>query len=421
MYTAVILAAGEGTRMRPLTLTRPKPMLPVAGKPILEWDLEALHDNKFKKVIIVVGYKKEKITEYFGKNFHQLKIEYVEQKEQLGTGHAVSLVKDKVGGEEEFFLMNGDLLVSKELVRNFMNDARKYKRKNLLGVVEVKNPSEFGIISLKRKGGENKVQKLVEKPKSSKEKLANSGVYIFNKKIFDAIEKIEKSTRAEYELTDAIKILIPDGIYGVGCKGRWIDIGRPWDLLDANEILMKGKKEKGLLKKENGVKVEKFAVIKEDVHLGRNTIIRSGAYIEGPCWIGKNCVIGPNCFIRPFSMIGDNCRIGNAVEVKNSIIMNNTNIGHLSYVGDSIIGENCNFGAGTKVANLRVDDEEVKLEIKNKLIKSGRRKFGCVMGDHVKTGINVSIMPGRAIYPGACVEAGSVVWNTIMPSEERSQ
>ncbi|RLI89544.1 MAG: glucose-1-phosphate thymidylyltransferase, partial [Candidatus Altiarchaeales archaeon] len=133
----------------------------------------------------------------------------------------------------------------------------------------------------------------------------------------------------------------------------------------------------------------------------------------GPCYIGENCVIGPNCYIRPYSSIQNNVRIGNAVEVKNSIIMSGTNICHLSYVGDSIIGEECNLGAGTLVANLRVDDDEVRIEIKNKLTKSGRKKFGCLMGDHVKTGINVSIMPGRSIYPDAYVEAGSVVRNTI--------
>jgi bifunctional UDP-N-acetylglucosamine pyrophosphorylase/glucosamine-1-phosphate N-acetyltransferase len=113
----------------------------------------------------------------------------------------------------------------------------------------------------------------------------------------------------------------------------------------------------------------------------------------------------------------DNCKVGNAVEIKNSIIMDDTHIGHLSYLGDCIIGERCNFGAGTLVANLRFDDKEVSIEVKNQMVKSGRRKFGCIMGDGVKTGINVSIMPGRSIYPGAYVDAGSVVKNTIYTEE----
>ncbi len=406
---AVILAAGEGTRMGPLTHTRPKPMLAVAGKPILEWDLEALVKNSFKRAILIVGYKKGSIKKYFGKEFKGLKLEYLEQKEQLGTGHALSLVKKKIK-EENFLVMNGDLVISEDLVKNFKKDFNKHKR-NLVGLVEVENPSEFGIVSLKGK----KVQKIVEKPRTSREKLANAGIYFFTKEIFEALEKIEKSTRAEYELTDAIKILIKSvqGVYGSKCLGQWIDVGRAWDLLDANEILLRKEKKAKIYGKK-----EKFTILKGKVRVGKNTLIKSGSYIEGPCWIGENCSSGPNCYIRPFSTIMDNCKVGNAVEIKNSIIMKNTNVGHLSYVGDSVIGENCNFGAGTKVANLKVDDGEVKVEVRKELVSSGRRKFGCIIGDGVKTGVNVSIMPGRSIYPGAWVEAGSVVWNTIMPAGE---
>lgn len=401
---AVILAAGEGTRLRPLTSTRPKPMLPVAGKSILEWDLEALAKNGFKNVIIVVGYKKESIIDYFGKKFNEIKLEYVTQKEQLGTAHAVSIVEDKV--KEEFLVMNGDLLVSEKLLSNFIKDHKKNKSRNSICLVEVKDPSEFGIVQLRG----SLVRGIIEKPIESKSNLANAGIYIFNEEIFNAIRKVKKSKRLEYELTDAIKILIPEReVHGFHCEDRWINISRPWDLLEANETILKNMK----LKKDKKAKIEKFAVIKGYVYIGKGTLIRSGSYIEGPCYIGENCVIGPNCYIRPLSAIKDNVHIGNAVEIKNSIVMSGTNIGHLSYVGDSIIGEKCNFGAGTKVANLRVDNDEVRIEIKNRLTKSGRRKFGCLMGDNVKTGINVSIMPGRSIYPGAYVEAGSVVRNTI--------
>ncbi len=401
---AIILAAGEGTRLRPLTSTRPKPMLQVAGKTILEWDLEALARNGFNKAIVVVGYKKEVIVDYFGKKFNGIKLEYVNQREQLGTAHAVSMAEGKV--KKEFLVMNGDLIVSEKLISNFIKDHKKNKSENSMCLVDVKDPSEFGIVQLRG----FLVKKITEKPRESKSRLANAGIYVFNEEIFGAIRNVKKSKRLEYELTDAIKTLIPEKrVHGFKAKGMWIDIGRPWDLLGANETILNEMK----LKKDKRVKIEKFVVIKGDVHIGNGTLIRSGSYIEGPCYIGENCIIGPNCYIRPCSSIKDNVHIGNAVEIKNSIIMSGTNVGHLSYIGDSIIGENCNFGAGTKVANLRVDNDEVRIEIKNKLTRSGRRKFGCLMGDNVKTGINVSIMPGRSIYPGAYVEAGSVVRNTI--------
>jgi len=400
---AVVMAAGEGTRLRPLTSTRPKPMLPVAGKPILEWNLEALAGNGFKSALLIVGYKKETITDHFGKRFNGIKLKYVEQKEQLGTAHAISMAKGKVGGN--FLAMNGDLILPQKLISDFLSRNRKAKTGNSICLTRVDNPSEFGIVNLKG----NTVSGIVEKPKKSTGNLANAGIYSFSSEIFDAIRSIEKSTRLEYELPDALKLLIKEKkVHGFECKGHCIDIGRPWDLLDANEILLKDME----LKPEKA-EVEKFAVVKGPVRIGKGTVIKSGSYIEGPCWIGENCVIGPSCYIRPHSSIGNNAHIGNAVEIKNSIVMDSTNIGHLSYVGDSIIGEGCNFGAGTKVANLRVDNEEVRIEIKNELTASGRRKFGCLMGDGARTGINVSIMPGRAIYPHASVSAGSIVRNTI--------
>jgi len=400
----VILAAGEGTRLRPLTVTRPKPMLPVAGKVILEWDLEALAENGFKRAYIVVGYKKEEIIEYFGNKFNGIRIKYITQKEQLGTGHAVSMVEGKVS--DEFIVINGDLIISKDLIGDLLKNHRKNRSSSSICLVEVKNPQEFGIIRLSG----SRVKNIIEKPRKRVGNLANAGIYIFNKDIFDAIRCIEKSTRMEYEITDAIKILAKSGnVHGFKCSGRWIDVGRPWDLLDANEIMLKELK----LGIDKNAEIENNTTINGPVHVGKNTVVRSGSYIQGPCYIDENCIIGPNCYIRPYTMIQDNVHIGNAVEIKNSIIMSGTNICHLSYVGDSIIGENCNFGAGTNVANLRVDDQDVRIEIKNKLTKSGRRKFGCLMGDNVKTGINVSIMPGRSIYPNAYVEAGSIVRNTI--------
>ncbi|HDI73009.1 MAG TPA: nucleotidyltransferase family protein, partial [Candidatus Altiarchaeales archaeon] len=141
---AIILAAGEGTRLRPLTSTRPKPMLQVAGKTILEWDLEALARNGFNKAIVVVGYKRDVIVDYFGKKFNGIKLEYVNQREQLGTAHAVSMAEGKV--KKEFLVMNGDLIVSEKLISNFIKDHKKNKSENSMCLVDVKDPSEFGIV-----------------------------------------------------------------------------------------------------------------------------------------------------------------------------------------------------------------------------------------------------------------------------------
>jgi len=151
--------------------------------------------------------------------------------------------------------------------------------------------------------------------------------------------------------------------------------------------------------------------MKGPVAIGKNTVVRSGSYIIGPAIIGENCDIGPNCYIRPCTAIGDNCHIGNAVGVKNCIVMKKSNLPHHNYAGDSVIGEGCNFGAGTKIANLRLDKKVVWVEG----IDTGRRKLGAIIGDMVETGINASINVGSMIGNHTFIGPGAVASGVISP------
>lgn len=394
----LILAGGEGKRMRPLTLTRPKVMLNVCGKPILEWCLEIL-TKFFDNINIVVGYKKEKIIEYFGDSYNNKKINYIEQKEQIGTGNAILIAENYIKGK--FLVINGDLLFSENLIRNFLDFSKNYK--NAVCLTKVEDPSQFGVLNIDEN---NLITDLEEKPLNPKSNLINAGIYIFDESIFDLLKNLKKSERNEYEITDAIKILIKNKeIYGYFFNDFWADVGYPWNLLDVNEFLLKNIDGKIKGKIEEGVIIKN----KEKLYVGEGTEILSGTYIIAPCYIGKNCKIGPNTFIRPYTSIGNNCHIGAGVEIKNSIIFNNSNVPHLSYVGDSIIGENCNLGAGTIIANLRHDNANVKVNINENLIDSKRRKFGAIIGDNVKTGINTSILPGAVIYPNSKIQAHSII------------
>jgi len=229
---------------------------------------------------------------------------------------------------------------------------------------------------------------------SAASELVNKRIYHFGTSIFDVLRAIPLSERGEYELTDALNLLAGRESIAIVELSSWMEIGRPWDILAADEVLLKD--QVGQIFGE----VESGATLKGDVSLGRGSIIRSGAYIQGPVLIGEDCDIGPNCFIRPTTCIGDRVRIGNAVEVKNSAIMNDSKIGHLSYVGDSVIGEGCNFGAGTVCSNLRHDGKNIRSYVKGERVDSGRRKLGVIMGDNAMTGINTSIYPGTVIEPG---------------------
>ncbi|SES81219.1 bifunctional UDP-N-acetylglucosamine pyrophosphorylase / Glucosamine-1-phosphate N-acetyltransferase [Methanococcoides vulcani] len=393
---AVVLAAGEGTRMRPLTSAIPKVMLPIANKPMLEHIVDAAIEAGIEGFVFITGYHEESIREYFGDGEKRgVTIDYVHQKEQLGTANAIGCAKEYVKGE--FIVLNGDVLVSSSHIRRMT----ERKEDAVITVKHVENPSDFGVIETNG----NKVSRIIEKPEKPPTDLANAGIYLFREPIFELIENTPLSPRKEYEITDSLQMLI-DSDANVGyeiLEEEWIDIGRPWDLLDANTVLLNEMEpvRSGL--------VEPNATLIGDVSVGEGTLIRNGAYIIGPVVIGKDCDIGPNCFIRPSTTIGNRVHIGNAVEVKNSIIMDDTKIGHLTYMGDSIIGRKCNFGAGTKVANLRHDGKNIKVNIKGRRTDSGRRKLGVIMGDDVHTGINTSINVGTVMKSGSFTKPGEVV------------
>ena len=394
---AVVLVAGKGTRMEPLTSGCPKVMLQVANKPILEHILNSAIKAGIEGFVFITGYQEEKIKEYFGDGSRWgVSIEYVQQREQLGTANAIGYARGYVEGG--FLVLNGDMLIGQEDLKALLSRTEEA----VICVKEVENPSDFGVLETEN----NKVIRIIEKPKNPPTNLANAGIYLFRESIFDFIDRTPESMRKEFEITDSIQMLIDSGA-AVGyspLEGRWIDIGYPWDLLKANEYLLKDLK--GICEGT----VEPNATIKGEVVIGKGTLIRNGSYIEGPVVIGENCDLGPNCFIRPSTAIGNHVRVGNAVEIKNTIIMENTHVGHLSYVGDSIIGRRCNFGAGTKVANLRHDGKNIKVMVKGRILDSGRRKLGVIMGDDVHTGINTSINigvimeKGRYTYPGEVVK-----------------
>lgn len=389
---AVILAAGEGTRLRPLTLIKPKPLLPIVNTFALKHNLDQLPEI-VKEVILVIGYKREMIKKEIGNINKGKKIRYVIQEKQQGTGDAakkaVPFLKDK------FLLLYGDDLYDKEDIKNCL---LKNPSVSLKGV---KDPSNFGAILTKGQ----KVIKILEKTKKPISNLVNTGLYFIDKSIFDF--EIKKSKRGEYEFTDYLKKIIEqDKLYFTLAK-NWMPISNLWNLLDANKFLL------SKLPGKIVGKIEKNVTLRGKVVIERGTTVKSGSFIEGPVYIGKNCQIGPNSFIRPSTSIQDNCKIGQAVEIKNSIVGKNTKIPHLSYIGDSIIGEDCNLAAGTIIANLRHDEKSIKTWVKGVLIDTGRRKFGTVIGANVKTGIGTLIYPGRKIWPGKTTLPGEIVKEDI--------
>ncbi|HNQ30557.1 MAG: Bifunctional protein GlmU [Methanoregulaceae archaeon PtaB.Bin009] len=391
----VILAAGEGKRMRPLTATRPKVMLPLANRPMLEHLVLAVCDAGISDLLIVTGYMEAEIRKHFG-NGRTLGvgIEYAVQRHQRGTADALLQAREWLEGD--FIVMNGDMVVpSADIARVLAADP------HCMAVASSDHPEDYGVVQIE---GEI-ITGLQEKAQSPQGNMVNAGLYHFSQDIFPLLDRVGLSPRGERELTDALAMLIRKGELAACRLTSWIDVGYPWDLLSANERMMQE-----MTASIQGV-IEEGVVLKGAVSVGEGSVIRSGTCIEGPCSIGRDCRIGPHAYIRGATTIGDGCHIGHATEVKNSIVLPNTNLPHFNYLGDSVVGSGCNFGAGTKVANLRHDRAEVKV----RGISTKRRKLGAIVGDRVQTGINCSVNVGAVIGCGAQIGPHALVDGYIAP------
>jgi bifunctional UDP-N-acetylglucosamine pyrophosphorylase/glucosamine-1-phosphate N-acetyltransferase len=410
---AVIIAAGKGKRLMPLTSFRPKPMIPLAGKPLLEHTILGLKAAGITEILLIVGYKGDIIRDYFGdgKEDFNLRIEYITQEEQLGTAHAFGYAK-KFANNEPVLFMYGDLLVEPKVYQEIVQQFNENKIDGIILLMEVKNPEEFGIISLNPNG---LVDKIIEKPAPEMNvgNLANAGVFIFESKIFQAIEKTEKSIRGEFEFTDSMEILIKQlkgSIAGYTIKNYfWSDVGLPWQFLDANNYLL------GKIKKKIIGNIEENVQISGNVYIGEGTNVKSGSNIQGPCYIGNDNVIGPNSSIGAYTYIANDCLICMS-EINNSIIFSNTIIPHSNYLGGSIVCENVNLGAGTKVEKIRLDEKNGKGSIKGQAVDSKRRKLVTIIGPNVKTGKNVSIITGKIIRENSRIGADTTVREDIPPN-----
>ena len=398
---AIIMAAGKSTRTYPLTLTKPKPLLKIANKPILAHQLDALR-GLVDSVILIVGYKGDLIRKAFGESWQGLPITYVEQKEQRGTGHAILQCEPFVNGP--FIAMNGDDLYDPvDLARLAAADHAA-----LAKIVD--DPRLYGIYEV-RDG--NRVVRLVEKPKEVFSHLANIGAYKFSPEVFQVLQQTQPSERGEIEITSAIQTLAEqNAFFVVETQGYWLPIGYPWHLLDANAYFLNH-----MLKSDIQGEVHPAAHLSGVVSIGKGTLVRPGVVIDGPVCIGENCSIGPNCWLRPGTTLGNHCRIGQAVEIKNSVFMDHVFASHLTYIGDSVVGDDVNFGCGTITANVRHDSGQHTSLVGDKRIETGRKKLGVIVGDGVHTGINTSFYPARKLWPYTTTLPGEIVKADIISTD----
>jgi len=365
MKQAIILAAGEGQRLRPFTVTRPKAMLPIADKPILQYVVEALAQNGIRNIVFVVGYRKEQVYDYMGSGEQfGVDITYITQEKQLGTAHALSQVKEVA--EDEFLVLPGDNLIEANTIAEFVQ-----VRPEAVLVKRVDNPTRYGVVNVDH----GEVKDIVEKPREAGSNIVNTGIYAFTKEIF-------RFTESVLDIPDALNNMIAEGhtINALETNGTWLDVVYPWDILDINDAVLRH------IEASLGGTIEAGVSLREQVAVGEDTVIRFGSYISGPVVIGRGCDIGPNVCIMPGTSIGDNVVISPFTEIKNSVIGNDVSIGPGCIISDSVIDRGCvikgRFTACSGQSEIRVNGESPLVNV------------GAMLGEDCNVDNNVVAQPG---------------------------
>jgi UDP-N-acetylglucosamine diphosphorylase/glucosamine-1-phosphate N-acetyltransferase len=390
---AVLLAAGEGTRMRPLTASLPKPMLPVADRPLAAHTVDAAVAAGVEELVIVVGYEATAVREYFGEEYRGVPVAYAVQEDQLGTAHAVRCARDHLDGR--FAVLNGDDLYDSPSIEALLERGRD---RPVVGTYQAADPTSYGVFELE----DGVVTDVVEKPTDPPTDRINVGAYVFPEAARDWLD-VPESDRGEYEITDVLARTIVERSVGTVQVTRWLGCGRPWELLEANEWKL------GELQARVDGDVHPDAELRGPVVVEEGASVDAGVVVEGPALVRAGAEVGPNAYVRGATLLGEHTHVGNAVEIKNSVVMRGAHVPHLSYVGDSLLGTDVNLGAGTQVANLRHDGEPVSMTVKGERVSTARRKFGLVAGPGAKTGVNTSLNPGVVLSEGATTTPGESV------------
>ena len=397
---AVILAGGKGSDLFPLTQTRPKPMITLLGKPILQYIIEELKEIGLTDIIIVTGYKGDQIKDYFKKGSDlNVCIRYADQGEKEGIQAAFLAAEDYVKNETEFLLLFGDIVSEKGLIQRALNAFENTQADMTMTLTLQGDTGDFGIVDINSMGMVNKAGIAKEDPAHSN--YVDAGCFVMRPEIFEEVKK-------QISLGQAINNRIEKGdkVAAAIWEKEWIDIGKPWNILEANRMLLSKIKESKIAK---DVVIESNVELKNAVIIGNNVVIDSGTVLHGPLYIGPDTYVGNNALIRDHCSVGRESIIGFGSEVKNSVLFKGAKIYGLCYVGDSIIGQNTVLSSGVTTVNTETPRKEVVMNINQKKIKTGFMKLGAIIGDDCEIGVNSLIFPGRKVASNSTIKPGSTV------------
>lgn len=380
--------------MKPFSMTRPNPMIPVGGEYVIDHTLRLLKEAGVSLVNLVIGHKGDLLREHLAEGHPSgLSINFIDQGEPKGIGKAVLKAKDKFAPGEYFMLVYSDTLTTENI---FSVTLQSFSLCNepTASVCHTVSGEKYGNVYISQ---DAEITRFVEKPKKT-EKLGNyvfAGVFVLPASFFDYLEQ------AKGDMEKALKALIKkDTLHASIWEKEWLDMAYPWDVLKANRSILDTWTNAVI---HDSVEV-RGAVLKGPVHISEGVEIKSGAVLQGPAYIGPGCFIGHNSLIRPYTCIGAGSVIGQSAELKNCVIFPNTKVGRLSFIGDSVVGEKADIGAGTMTINRFVNRKAIPIRLNNKTIKSDMEKLGSFIGDGAIIGAAHTIAPGTIVEAGRMIE-----------------
>ena len=331
----VLLSGGTGSRLRPITHTGPKQLVPIANKPVLEYAIEDFKEAGITEIGLILGHKgRDEIQGLLGDGSNYgVEITYIVQGNPLGLAHAAGCARDFVG-DDDFVMYLGDNILKQgitDLVTSF--ESGDYDAG--IALQEVENPSQFGIADVDDEGN---VTQLIEKPDDPPTNLALIGMYVFSPAVFDAIDRLEPSWRGELEITDAIQALVDDGraIDSHIVEGWWKDTGKPIDILEANRLVLEDRS----LRKQGDIK--SGATVDGRVELHKSAVVEDGAVVRGPVSIAEDTVIKSGTYVGPYTSIGADSTL-EGVQIENSVVIGESMIATSGKIVDSLLGRGANI------------------------------------------------------------------------------
>lgn len=386
---AVVLAAGEGKRLRPLTHHRPKPMLPVANKPILEYVFDGLIKAGVSDITVVVGYGRSRVQDHFGPTYRNVPLTYVVQEKQLGSGHALLPVENRFDGP--FLVVYGDQIIDSGIIGDVI-EATDADNAATLGVLDYDRIEHYGGVIMDH----GRVVELVERPTDERNYRLNAGVYGLSPRIFEAIRNADPRD-GEHSLIDALSWLVDSEseVRGTLTEGLWVDATYPWDLINVTRDLI----EAGVVGEDRGERIDDSARVHET------------AVIRDPVVIGADAEVGPGTVLGPYTCLGENVTVESGAVVEGSVLDSHTRVEPNATLIDCVTGQGVHIGAAATVpggpGDVRVGDRVFEHE-----------RLGALFADRAEIGGAASFAPGTMVGPDATVRTGTRVDGTIAGGTE---